>query len=74
MRIMEILSYFSGADYLRDHYRHQDRLLTQSTGNREALLPLDGDAKIAAQIYADRIRMIFEYPVIIAARMSGTMH
>lgn len=71
MKPKEALFYLTGADYLKRHLDHQQRLLAENTGSDEPHLPFDGDLKTAGRVYADRLRTMIEYPVVVAARVTG---
>lgn len=71
MNPREAISYFIGANYLKRHIDYQQSLLAENTGSDESHLPLDGDLKTAGRVYADRLKTMVEYPVVIAARVTG---
>ncbi len=71
MNLRETLIYLTGADYLKMHLNQQQAMLAQNIGNNELHLPLEEDFKTAGRVYADRLRTIVGYPLLMASRLTG---
>lgn len=66
-----MLLYLTGADYISKHLKYQDELVRDSTGSDEEKLPIETDPKTAIRVYADRLRMVVEFPVVLFSRVTG---
>jgi hypothetical protein len=71
MRIPDIITYLTGADYLSAKMKQENRLLIQASRSLEPILPIEAGFKTAARIYAERLKEFFIYPVIVASRLTG---
>lgn len=71
MKPKDAFAYLTGEDYLQRHIDYQQSLLAENTGSDELHLPFDGDLETAGRVYADRLRTIVGYPVVVALRVTG---
>ena len=72
MRVIEFLGYLSGFDVFKKQYRKERELLRvieESKGG--PALPIEGGLEVIAKIFASRLMTIYQYPLIMASRVSG---
>ena len=67
---LDILKYISGTDFLLQRIQEEKQLLSDATGQENAL-PFEADIRTAGHIYTKRLQTMLEYPIVLSSRWTG---